>query len=376
MKTLKILEVAPVFPPHMGGLEKCVWQISTELARRGNEVVVYTSNFPKSKSNEFKDGVLIHRIPVLVKIFGVPAELFLFHMLKEDVDLIHVHIPPIFGAASSLVLAKIKHVPVVLTFHNDTFGKNAWLHLVEQVYKVVLNKVVFRNVNLVTVPSQAYCAELKRVGVEGNKIRVIKNGITYSQNEYDIEKMKQKFNFTGKKIVLFVGALEKRKGVEFLIRSFTIVKEKIPAAKLVIVGNGSERAYLQNLAYAIGIEADVSFVGRINDDELDFMYEMSNVFVLPSMYESFGIVLLEAMSHRKPVVTTRIMGVTELVTTGFNGLLVEPRNAQQLAEAIIKILSDESYAIQLGKNGEQFSKKFEWEKIVTEYENVYNESLN
>ena len=360
----------------MGGLEKCVWQISTELARRGNEVVVYTSNFPKSKSNEFKDGVLIHRIPVLVKIFGVPAELFLFHMLKEDVDLIHVHIPPIFGAASSLVLAKIKHVPVVLTFHNDTFGKNAWLHLVEQVYKVVLNKVVFRNVNLVTVPSQAYCAELKRVGVEGNKIRVIKNGITYSQNEYDIEKMKQKFNFTGKKIVLFVGALEKRKGVEFLIRSFTIVKEKIPAAKLVIVGNGSERAYLQNLAYAIGIEADVSFVGRINDDELDFMYEMSNVFVLPSMYESFGIVLLEAMSHRKPVVTTRIMGVTELVTTGFNGLLVEPRNAQQLAEAIIKILSDESYAIQLGKNGEQFSKKFEWEKIVTEYENVYNESLN
>ncbi len=187
--------------------------------------------------------------------------------------------------------------------------------------------------------------------------------------------MKQNFDFPGKKIVLFVGALEKRKGVEFLIRSFPMVKEKIPATKLVIVGNGSERTYLQNLASTLGIEDDVSFVGRINDDELDFIYERSNVFVLPSMYESFGLVLLEAMSHRKPVVTTRIMGVTELVTAGFNGLLVEPRNAQQLAEAIVKVLSEESYAIQLGKNGEQFSKKFEWKKIVTEYENVYNESL-
>jgi glycosyltransferase involved in cell wall biosynthesis len=373
---MKILQVTPVFYPHIGGLEKCVYNISRELVNRGNEVILYTPNFPKSESVEFKDGFLIHRIPVFFKIFEAPAALFFFHMLKEDCDLIHIHIPPIFGAFSSLILSRIKHVPIVLTFHNDTFGKNALQHLVEQVYKVILNKIVLRNVNMVTVPSQGYYSELNRSGLEKNKIIVIRNGITFKNKvEFDVEKMERKFNFSRKKIVLFVGALEKRKGIEFLIRSLPIVREKISEMKLVIVGNGSEKTHLQDLACNLGIKDYVNFKGQINDDQLYDMYEQCDVFVLPSLYESFGIVLLEAMSHRKPVVASRITGVTELVKTDYNGLLVEPKNIQQLAKAIIKVLSQENYSVQLGKNGKYFSKKFEWEEIIIEYENVFKECV-
>jgi len=374
-KIMKILQVTSVFPPHIGGLEKCVYEISKRLALQGHEIVVYTTNFPQGKNKEFKDGVLIHRIPVFFTLFKAPVAIFLHHIMKEKVDLVHVHIPPIFGALSSIIFGKMKKVPVVLTYHNDTVGNSAIQRFVAKIYNVFQNRLILKNVTLITVPSQAYKIELARRGINRNRIRVVNNGIDFSKkNELiDTGEIRKRFGLHGEKLVLFVGALEKRKGVKFLIKAVPKISEEIKNVKVLIVGNGSEKKNLQNLAHDLNVDNKVFFTGYVTEEELDALYVTADVFVLPSLYETFALVLLEAMAHGKPVVATRIIGTSELVKSGLNGILVEPKNPEMLAEAIIQMLSEKDYAEQLGKNGELFSKNFSWEKAVLGYINVYQE---
>jgi glycosyltransferase involved in cell wall biosynthesis len=375
-RKMKILQVTSVFPPHLGGLEKCVYNISKGLVEEGHQAIVYTTNSPRSKGYETKDGIVIHRIPVFITVFGAPITLFLPYMIGENVDLIHVHVPPVFGAISSIVFGKMKRAPVILTFHNDTIGGNSWQNFLARIYNLILNRIILSKVNLITVPSKAYRMELKRRGIDENRIITINNGIELSTRKgFNVNELKQQLGLLEKEIVLFVGSLEKRKGVEFLIKAFPRVKNRIPNVKFLIVGNGTEKTNLESLAHNLKASGDLLFTGHVTDKKLEVFYEISDVFVLPSLYETFGLVLLEAMAHRKPVVATRILGVSELVNSGLNGILVEPKNPKQLSEAIIQILSEKNYANQLGMNGERFSKKFEWKTVVSKYVDAYQECL-
>lgn len=375
-RKMKILQVTSVFPPRIGGLEKCVYNISKGLVEEGHQTIVYTTNSPRSKTYELKDGVVIHRIPVFITVFGAPIALFLPYMIRENVDLVHVHVPPVFGAISSIVFGKMKRVPVIVTFHNDTVARARWQNFLVRIYNVILNRLILGKVNLITVPSQAYRMELKRRGIDENRIRTINNGIELSTRKgFNVNKLKQQLGLLEKEIVLFVGALEKRKGVEFLIKAFPRVKNKILNVKFLIVGNGSEKTNLESLAHDLKASGDILFTGHVTDEQLEVFYEISDAFVLPSLYETFGLVLLEAMAHSKPIVATRILGVSELVNSGINGILVEPRNSEQLSEAIIQVLSEKDYANRLGMNGERFSKKFEWKTAVSKYVDAYRECL-
>lgn len=292
---MKILQVSSVFPPHIGGLEKCIYEISKRLAQQGHEIVVFTTNFPQGRSHEFKDGIVIHRIPVLFTIFKAPLAIFFNHIMREKADLVHVHIPPIFGALSSAIFGKIKKVPVVLTYHNDTVGNSAIQRFIAKIYNVVQNGLILKNVTLITVPSQAYKIELAKRGINGDKIRVINHGIDSSHvNErVDASEIKKRFGIHGEKLVLSIGALDKRKGVEFLIKAVPRISEEIKNVKVLIVGNGSEKRNLENLAHDLNVDDKVFFTGYVSDEELVALYALADVFVLPSLYESFGLVLLK-----------------------------------------------------------------------------------
>jgi len=372
---MRVLEVASVFPPHVGGLEVCVYEISKRLVPMGHQVIVYSTNLPRSKTREYKDGMSIRRIPVLFTVFGAPVAIFLRYIIKEEADLIHVHIPPIFGALSSLLAGRIKKVPVVLTYHSDTRGDSPFEHFIATIYNVVLDRLVLSNVRAIVVPSQSQKLELCRRGISQNRIRVISNGFDF-QEEYtgaNVKVIKQRLGLQNEKIVLFVGALEKRKGVEYLLRATSKVLVAIENVKVMVVGDGNEKGSLQDLARSLKIDHMVRFMGYVTERARDDLYEISDVFVLPSLHETFGLVLLEAMSHKKPIVATKTFGAIELVKTGFNGLLVEQRNPEQLAAAIVKILSRKDYGQQLGENGRRFSRKFGWEKTLQKYAELYDQ---
>jgi glycosyltransferase involved in cell wall biosynthesis len=374
---MRVLEVASVFPPHVGGLEVCVYEVSKELVQSGHQVIVYSTNFPKSKTRECKDGTSIRRIPVLFTVFGAPVAIFLRYILKEEVDLINVHIPPIFGAFSSVIASRIKKIPIVLTFHSDTVGNSVLERVIAQAYNAVLNKFILRKANLVIVPSNTYRIRLARRGIELSRLKVIENGVDFSSIKIvDSTEIKRTLRLEGYKIVLFVGALEKRKGVEFLIRAVPRIIERIKNAKILIVGNGSQKKNLQNLAKTLCPDDAVHFTGYMPKEVVNALYAATDVFVLPSLHESFGLVLLEAMVRGKPVVASKISGIVDLVKPGFNGLLVEPKNPGKLAEAIVSILSAKDYAERLGKNGKAFSENFTWKKSAIEYASAFQECLN
>jgi glycogen(starch) synthase len=228
---------------------------------------------------------------------------------------------------------------------------------------------------LITVPSQAYRIELGTRGIDKSKIRVINNGVDFfvKNKQTDAGEIEKRFKVHGKNLVLFVGALEKRKGVEFLIRAVPRISQKIQNVKVIVVGNGSEKITLENLADELDVRNKVLFTGYLKEEDLHALYSMAEVFVLHSLYETFSLVLLEAMTHGKPIVATKILGTTELVKPGFNGILVDPKDSESLADAIVKLLLEGDYAKRLGENGEQLSKNFTWDRAVSEYIAVYNE---
>jgi glycosyltransferase involved in cell wall biosynthesis len=366
---MQILQVATVFPPHIGGLEKYVYELSKNVASHGYEVIVVTTNCPRSQIVEYRDKIRIKRIPVLFSIFNVPASFFLPYLLRVKADLINVHSPPFFGLLSSILIGRVKRIPLILTYHADTGG-----NIVAQVYNLIFDRFVLRKIALIVVPTPKQKRELIRRGLSQNNIVVISNGFDLDRNQLvaNVPDVKESFHFQDEKIVLFVGALEKRKGVEFLLKAILGVLDVVKNVRVLIVGDGSEKSNLQNLARSLNIDSRICFMGYVTE-RLNDLYSISDVFVLPSLWESFGMVLLEAMAHQKPIVATKTTGASELIKPGFNGLLVEPRNPEQLAEAIISILSDQEYAHELGVNGQRFSRNFSWDKTAGEYCKLYDQ---
>lgn len=170
-------------------------------------------------------------------------------------------------------------------------------------------------------------------------------------------------------IVLSVGRLVKSKGFDDVLRAFSILRQSVPIAKLVIVGDGPEALSLRNSANSLGLQQSVEFKGILKGKTLQNEYERSSVFVLASKRvkedpatEAFGLVLVEAAMHAKPLIGTRIGGIPEIVRDGENGILVSQNNPEELARAMIKLLSDRQLNLKMGKNSLEIAKtNFTWD---------------
>jgi phosphatidylinositol alpha-mannosyltransferase len=172
--------------------------------------------------------------------------------------------------------------------------------------------------------------------------------------------------------LLFVGRIEARKGIPYLLSAFKRVLEKLPRARLVIVGEGGLRAEYQKQALAMGLE-DVQFEGFIAPEELPGYYQRADVFCSPStVNESFGITLIEAMSAGTPTVAT----TTNFATLGeheVHGLMVPPKDEKALAEAILRMLEDRAFAEKCAANAHERARAFDWERVALQLIDYYRE---
>lgn len=189
------------------------------------------------------------------------------------------------------------------------------------------------------------------IGAPANKVTVIYNAVDETMFTPKLKALcRQELGLPrDAKIILFVGNLIPRKGVEYLIRALPIILTKIPNALLVVVGDGSQRGELEQLVDELDLRSNVIFTGRIPTERLCLYYGAADVFVLPSLHEGHPMVLLEAMASGLPVIATKVSGSIETVVHGVNGYLVEPRDIYQLAEAVIKVLTDEKRIYEFGK---------------------------
>jgi phosphatidylinositol alpha-mannosyltransferase len=181
----------------------------------------------------------------------------------------------------------------------------------------------------------------------------------------------------GRPNILYLGRLEKRKGLPHLLKAYRRVKEEMPEARLIVVGEGGLRAACERYVRSTRL-ADVVFTGRVSDEEKARYFKTAHVYCAPNMgAESQGIVLLEAMSAGRPVVASNIEGFATVVTHGVEGLLVLPEDIEGLAAAIVQLLRDPNLRCEMGERGRQRAQQYSWERIsqrvLSYYERLIHE---
>jgi glycosyltransferase involved in cell wall biosynthesis len=207
------------------------------------------------------------------------------------------------------------------------------------------------------------------IGVPSLKIRVVKNGIEYNQCS-----ARSMYPPTKGKVIGTVGRLHKLKGHKYLLRAFKDVERTWPETTLLLVGDGEERAALEHMAGELGISSKVTFAGYRED--IGSILNKLDIFVLPSLTESFPNALLEAMAHGVPSIATRVGGAVEIIEDGKDGLLVPPSDAEQLATAISSLLKDSTLSNTLRAGGHAKAALFSIENMVRETERVFEEAIS
>ncbi len=208
-----------------------------------------------------------------------------------------------------------------------------------------------------------------------HKTRIIPGGI-YLENfplEKKVKIINRKYKLKGKKVVLFTGKLTPQKGVYYLIKAAEDIKGDI-----YIIGDGSERKNLEDLTYKLKLN-NVHFLGYMGDEkkaELEEFYYRADVFVAPSVWdEPLGLVILEAMAAKTPVIATRKGGIPLAVKNGVNGFLIRPKNSRQIAEACNKLLENDELRKKLGEAARKtVEEKFIWKKIAQKYVRIYKKA--
>lgn len=207
------------------------------------------------------------------------------------------------------------------------------------------------------------------------KIKVIPGGVNLEQFKPTadiglyVEKINKKYNLQGKKVILFTGRLIKAKGVEYLIKIAPLVNGTI-----MIVGEGPDKQRLEREVKKKGFN-NVIFAGYVGDKGLlQAFYQRADIYVSPTIWEGFGLTLVEAMAFRVPVIASNKGGIVSIIKDKINGFLVSPRNTREIAGTVNMLLSDDSLRQKVGEEGYKTAvSKFTWEKIADEFEKLYKE---
>lgn len=273
-------------------------------------------------------------------------------------------------------LSRVLDVPLVSTIHATEYGRNLGLHnpMQKEIHDIERNLIL--DSECIVCCSNYMRDEIQNLfHPSPSKIAVIPNGA--SMNRYRVTDLPSDQEFEGidkgEPVVFYVGRLVPEKGVSILIKAFRLVLQAIPSAKLVVAGRGPQGPELQRLVAELGLGDRVWFSGYVSDDLRDRIYHRANVAVFPSLYEPFGIVALEAMASGTPVVVSDVGGLGEIVIHGETGLKVNPLDEDNLASALIRILSDPRLANRLRFQAlKVITEKYNWDKIGAKTSQVYH----
>ena len=377
---MRILQVSPFYPPHVGGIEFHVEALSRKLAQAGHKVIVYTSNVPRSRNHEVIDGVEIYRFNCAVSPLNNPVMPGLFFKLlgSDEFDVVHTH--GHFHMSSSLTVCSnvFARRPIVLTSHGAILGYKGWRRAIEVVFNKTVGKWTLRSVDRVIALSASQAHILEGLGAKPDRVAVIPGWVELDQVDLraDVGSFRSKHNLGDRRLVLFVGRLLPIKGLIYLIEAAKYTETK-PA--IVIIGgeapgySGTKRA-LEEEVQQLGLERDIFFLGNFPKEELGAAYVAGDLFVLPSLGEGMPLALLEAMAYGKCVLATNVPGNQDVVMDGSNGLLVEPRNPVEMARKIDYLLGDDALRERLGKQARQdIEQNYSPDSVLTKILDLYRE---
>ena len=325
------------------------------------------------------------RFPYLIPkkiFFSVTGDLYSFFISRyilnniKKPDLVHARFSYLDGYGVINVCKKW-NIPLVVDIHGSVeFG--------EYYFSTLLGKKQRKTIkftNKILCVAQWQVKKGLELGIPEEKLECIPMGVDINKfKPRDKEKIRQDFKIPEQKIILFVGQLNKEKGVNYLLEAISQVVSKSYHKKdvrVIIIGDGSEKEYLLNLSKRLGIMNLVTFTGPVIGELLTKWYSLADSFVLPSLTEGRPSVINEAMASECAIVATNIGGIPEQVEDGNNGFLVEPRNVDMLAEKIIYLLDNENEMIRMGKNSRKriIEKGWTWEGYAKKIMEIYKKIL-
>ena len=372
------MKIGIVCYPTFGGSGVVATELGLALSKRGHEIHFITYKQPV-RLEQLSRNIHFHEVnvPEYPLFHYQPYELALSSKLVDmvklhKIELLHVHyaIPHAYAGymAKQMLAEEGISIPMVTTLH----GTDITLVGNHPFYKPAVTFSI-NNSDVVTSVSESLKADTLRLFNVKKEIQVVPNFIDI--NKYDSQARDCNRNVLAsgdEKIITHVSNFRKVKRIDDVIKIFYKIQEQLHA-KLIMVGQGPEREMAENLAFELGIEEKVLFLGQSN--EIDKILRCSDLFLLPSDRESFGLAALEAMVNEVPVISTNTGGLPEVNKHGFSGFLSDVGNVEEMAHYAVSILQDEETLNRFKTNAKEQASLFDLYSVMPLYEDLYQRAL-
>ncbi len=359
-----IIQVVAYYPPHLGGMENCAKEIAENLARKGHNINVLTSDrgavssekkITKNLRVSYLKSIEIAHTPIIFRLFRK-----LMQISKSSI--IHLHISQALIPEIVFVSAKLRNIPYIAHIHLDVDPSGPLGFLLEP-YKQILLKPVLRHASKIICLSPRQKKEIaQKYKLPENKIIVLPNGV--GESFFIKRKIEKKEIPT----ILFVGRLVKQKNLPRLINAISMMKKE---TRVQIAGVGEDENKIKQLIKKLKLK-NVSMLGRVRrGKELINLYKNADIFLLTSNKEGVPLVVLEAMAAGLPIVGPDISGVRELLQG--SAILVKEPSAKAFAEELDKLIIDKQRQRKLSQKAQQKARQYKWDTLTKKLESIYEE---
>jgi len=295
----------------------------------------------------------------------------IFNLIKQKkIDIVHSHL--IHSNLIARIIGKASNVKVIINSeHNTSNWKFKYIPF------IILFRITLRYVNLVHCISNSVRDHiLSIITIDNSKLKVIYNGICLDRFKNNKFQKTSTINYSNSHpIIGCVSRLDKRKGIEYLIKAIGLLKVQYKDIKLILVGDGPQRSFLNRLVKELSLVDQVVFVGKTF--EVEKYLSIFDFFVLPSLQEGLSIAIIEAMASGVPVIASNVGGIPEVITHKQDGILIKAKNENDIFEAVIQLNNDKKLKSKLISNAyDKISAKFDIRKIVKEFESMYTHYIN
>jgi phosphatidyl-myo-inositol alpha-mannosyltransferase len=378
--TKKKLNIGLVCPYNIflgGGVQECVLALNKELKKRGHTAKIITPQ-PKNCPEKISKDIVFVGGSATVKSFHTTAQVSVTVNIdmvenvleQEDFDILHFHEPSV-PIVSRQILSRSSSANIA-TFHAK-LPDNVMSKTLERVI-TPYTKSILKGIDAITAVSSASASYIESLTDE--TVNIVPNGIDLKKYKKGLYSRIGKLQQSEMKTIFYVGRLEKRKGLKYLLDSFSLLEERGLPVRLIIAGGGPDRKKLEHQARDLNLK-NYTFLGHISEKHKITLYQSADVFCSPALYgESFGIVLLEAMACNTPIVGGNNPGYITVMKDRGSISLVDPRDREKLADRLQLVLFDEPLRKLLLSWSKSYVKKYDYTKIVDQYEQIYYKALD
>lgn len=351
------------YPPFKGGVSDVYFNLNKYWPEPENFFVL-DNNDKKLVNNDY------------LFIPWLPSFRSLYSEIKNN-KIDHVLVGQILPLGTvALFLSKILKFKYSVIMHGMDFS-----FAVKSKRKKILTRLILNNAEKIICTNSYLSGLISQFlkNLDNNKIKTINPGIDIEKyksiSQAEINELQDRYNLNGKRVIISIGRLVKRKGFNSVISCLPEIFKKFPNTIYVLIGRGEESDNLKRLARDKKIEKNVIFINDADDRARDCWLKLADMFIMVSReisgdFEGFGIVYLEANLAGKPVIAGDSGGVKDAVISGYSGILVDPNNNSEIAQAIKKLLSDGDFSYKLGQNGQKRAiKDFSWEEQAKRFYN-------